>query len=712
MAERPSTREVIEKYSRKLEGEINSDKTSGRFSREYLKFREETIPSFSRYEKWANNLGNIFKVKIAKRDEERVRRNLEIAHLQVTPEQAWGFALISFLAIFFITLILSVGLFLLNISFSQILLVVFLGIMASVFLFYYMSTIPNRLAQRWRLKASSQMVPAILYIVVYMRHTSNLERAIAFAAEHLEAPLSLDLRKVFYDVQIGKHSTIKESLDNYLENWRDYSIEFIESFHLIESSLYESNESQRIRTLEKALQVVLDGVYDRMLKFTHDVRSPLTNVYMLGVILPTLGLALLPLASTLLQGLIKWYHVFVIFNILIPFFVFYLTSQILAKRPGGYGETELLEKHPMYYKYKKNSYYWTALAIALPLFIIAFLPLIFHYTPLPSWIGVASDFDMEDLGLGIFGSGGFFGFDVSGSGPFGLGALLLSLFFPLGLAFMIIFVSKAKTKEMIQQRDYTRQLEREFNSSLFQIGNRLGDGIPAELVFGKIAESARGLRTEDFFRRVNYNIQAQGMSVDKAIFDKHRGALLYYPSSLIATSMKILVESVKKGLTIAAQSLMSISEYVKNIQKINERLKDLLAEIVSDMKSNMTFIAPLMAGVLVGLAAMITSILGRLQALQLSGNDLGNLSNLLNIFDVSQTIPPFYLQIAMGVYLIQIIYILTGTLVTIDSGEDPLQKTFLTGRNVLKGIGLYIVVATMSIIILAVLSGVVLGGLG
>jgi hypothetical protein len=126
----------------------------------------------------------------------------------------------------------------------------------------------------------------------------------------------------------------------------------------------------------------------------------------------------------------------------------------------------------------------------------------------------------------------------------------------------------------------------------------------------------------------------------------------------------------------------------------------------------MTFIAPLMAGVLVGLAAMITSILGRLQALQLSGNDLGNLSNLLNIFDVSQTIPPFYLQIAMGVYLIQIIYILTGTLVTIDSGEDPLQKTFLTGRNVLKGIGLYIVVATMSIIILAVLSGVVLGGLG
>jgi hypothetical protein len=37
-------------------------------------------------------------------------------------------------------------------------------------------------------------------------------------------------------------------------------------------------------------------------------------------------------------------------------------------------------------------------------------------------------------------------------------------------------------------------------------------------------------------------------------------------------------------LLIRAVSLISISEYVKNIQKISERLKDMLAEIISDMK--------------------------------------------------------------------------------------------------------------------------------
>ena len=83
------------------------------------------------------------------------------------------------------------------------------------------------------------MVPAILYIVVYMKHTSNLERAIAFASEHLEGPLALDFKKIFYDVEIGKFATIKQSLDSYLEKWREYAPEFVESIHLIESSLYE-----------------------------------------------------------------------------------------------------------------------------------------------------------------------------------------------------------------------------------------------------------------------------------------------------------------------------------------------------------------------------------------------------------------------------------------------------------------------------------------
>ncbi len=712
-------KDILRKHGARIEQEV---KTSGvenvSYSREYVKFKEEMAPELTRYEKWCRSLGSVIKLKVSEKDKSKVEKHLKIAHLNLEPWQALTLGVMSFFGVFILGLLISVAVALIKGSFTKFpFLFFFLMVMLSLSLFYFVNGYPARLANKWRLKASSQMVPAILYIVVYMRHTPNLEKAIAFASQHLQYPLALDFKKVFYDVSVGKFSTIKESLDNYLETWRDYSVEFIESFHLIESSLFEPDNSRRIATLEKSLQVVLDGVYDKMLKFTHTVRSPLTNVYMLGVVLPTLGLALLPLASAMIGDYLKWHHVFILFTLIVPFFVFYLTDKIMLLRPGGHGESSLLERNPLYSKYKNNKVYLRVFFICLPFFIIGFLPLIFQYTPVPDMLGLQKDYTFSELGLGIFGDEQVFGFVQAGSGvagPFGIGALILSLFIPLGLALFFSMSFKSKTQELIKEREKTKQLEKEFNSSLFQLGNRIGNGVPPELVFGKIAESSRGLRTEDFFKRVNYNIRQMGMSVEKAIFDVIRVAISYYPSDLIATSMRVLIESSKKGLKIAAVSLMSISEYVKNIHKITNRLRDMLAEIVSDMKSNMTFLAPLLSGIVVGLAAMITSILNKLNlsALGESGTaGLGNLDNILSVFELTKMIPPYYLQIAIGIYLIQVIFILTRTLVTIDSGEDKLEKTNKTGRNIKRGILLYFVTALLATLALFVLTSIVLSGL-
>ncbi len=713
-------KEILKKYGAKIEGQIDSKISPTRESVSYEKFKEEISREYSTYERWANTLGNIIKIKPSKKDEERVSKNLEFAHIEVEPWQAIGLAVTSFMTIFLLGLFISVGITLVGgggLS-NFPLLFFFLVTIFSVFVFYFMGQYPERLANKWRLKASSQMVPAILYIVVYMRQSPNLEKAIQFASEHLEYPLALDFKKIFYNVEIGKYSTIKESLDNYLESWRGYSTEFIESFHLIESSLFEPDSSRRISTLEKGLQVVLDGVYEKMLKFSHSVRSPLTNVYMLGVVLPTLGLALIPLASAMIGEILTYVHVFILFNLIVPFMVFYLTDKALTMRPGGYGETTLLENNPLYFKYKNKAPYKKAFLIVFPLIVLSLLPLIFHYTPLPGFIGLQKDYSFSELGLSVFGDGNFFGFidGLTGTkGPFGLGALLLGMFFPISVAIFFSISYKGRTKELMVERKKTKELEGEFNNSLFQLGNRLGNGVPPELVFGKVAESNKGLRTGEFFSKVNYNIRQMGMSVEKAIFDPNRGALRSFPSSLISTSMRILIESSKKGLKIAAVSLISISEYIKNSKKVTTRLKDLLAEITSDMKSNMTFLAPLLSGIVVGLAAMITSILGMLDVGNLASSaNLGALGNLLGpngIFQYKNMIPPYFLQISVGVYLIEVIFILTGTLVTINSGEDPLEKTSKIGINLKRGVGLYFVVALISVLALSILSAVVLGNL-
>ncbi len=700
---KPDVNDILRKYGAKIEGKTGSAPvaTEG-YTSAYASFKQEMAPELSRYEKWCKSLGNIIKLKVSEKDAVKIKKQLDIAHLDIEPWQALGLGVMAFITIFFFGLFFSVANLLItgNFPFLFFILIIF----AAVFLFYYINGYPQRLANKWRLKASSQMVPAILYVVVYMRHTSNLEKAIDFASRNLQYPLSLDFKKVFYNVEIGKFSTIKESLDNYLETWRDYSVEFVESFHLIESSLFEPDEARRIQTLEKSLQVVLDGIYDKMLKFSHEVSAPLTNVYMLAVMLPVLGIALIPLASAMIGGLITATHIFILYNLLIPFIAFFMLDKIMLVRPGGHGESKLLEKNPLYSEYTNKKHYTKAFLICLPLFIIGLIPLLVQ-------MGVISDFTFGQIGLGFFGENvNFFDFK-DGKGPFGVGALFLGMFIPLSVALFFSISYRAKTKNLIKERDKTIQLENEFNGSLFQLGNRLGNGVPPELAFGRVAESSRGLVTEDFFKKVNYNIKQGGMDVDKAIFNSRTGALTYYPSDLIATSMRILIESSKKGLKIAAIALMSISEYVKNIGKIKQRLNDLLAETVSSMKSNMTFLAPLLSGIVVGLAAMITSILNQLNIAQLEGGaELGGISNLTNIFDLTQVIPPYYLQIAIGIYLIQIIFILTGTLVVIDSGDDKLQRTNKIASNLSKGIGLFFITALISTFILFVLSSVVLGG--
>jgi len=717
---RTNVDEILRKHGARIESQIKTSNIGNiDYSREYVKFKDEKSPELNRYERWCNSAGNIIKLKISKKDEVKFRKSFEIAHIEAEPWQALSLSVMIFLLIFFAGVFSSIGIAMIKGGLAEFPLLFFMLVtIISIFLFYYINDYPNRIANRWRLKASSQMVPAILYIVVYMRHTSNLEKAIEFASEHLQAPLSLDFKKIFYNVALGKFPTIKESLDNYLERWRDYSIEFIESFHLIESSLFEPEDSRRIATLEKSLQVVLDGVYDKMLKFTHDVKAPLTNVYMLAIMLPILGIALIPLASAMLGGMIKWPHIIILYNLVIPFLAFFMMDKIMFLRPGGYGETSYLEKNPLYPQYKNKGAFFSAFLICFPLFLIGIFPLIFQFTNLPDLIGLNQALTFGDLGINFpeISEELFFNFiktNTGIAGPFGAGALFLSLFIPLSIALFFSIAYKDRTSLIIKERDKTKQLELEFNNSLFQLGNRLGDGIPPELVFAKVSESSKGLVSGEFFRRVDYNIRNLGMNVEKAIFDSRKGALIFYPSDLIATSMRILTEASKKGLKIAAISLISISEYVKNLQKITERLKDLLAEISSEMKSNMTFLAPLLSGIVVGLALMITSILNKLNLASLSGENIEGLgsqfSGILDIFQVENMIPPYYLQIAIGIYLIQMIFILTRTLVTIDSGEDKLEETYKIGNNLQSGMLFYFFTSLLATFILFILSSIVLG---
>jgi len=691
--------EILNKYKYKLDqrvdlNEVENYDPDDNFSREYTIFRKEALgKSLTTYEKLCKFSESIIKVSPAEKDIDLLKESIRDAHLSISTTGAASFAMLFATLLVFLSLVVGAVSYFLFDNMGMLLLSLIL-ILVSVLLIKPLTNIPIYIANRWRLKASNQMVLCILYIVIYMRHTSNLENAIKFAADHVGNPLSLDLRKVFWDVQTGKYSTLKESLDEYLRRWRKYNLDFVNSFHLIESSLYEPSEERRLELLDKSLEVILNGIYERMLKYAHDLKNPITMLHMLGVILPILGLVIFPLIGVFM-GNVKWYHLFILYNVLLPIIVYNVGMNILSKRPGSYGDVNV----PV--KFKKGVAILASL-LAFVFILIGTSPFIIH--------AINPEFDISfmqsDDGLV---SEKFLDFECSSNGvcvgPFGLGALLISLFIPLGIALALGWYFISKTKEPMKIRDETKKLESEFASALFQLGTRIGDGIPAELAFKDVAKTLEGTPTGKFFEKVHVNLTKNGMSLRSAIFDKENGAILEYPSPLVESSMEVLLESSKKGPKVVAQSLISISNYVNNVHKVNERLKDLLAEIISSMKSQINFMAPVISGIVVGISSMIVGVMSKLDNMmsQVNANGVSgasfDLGSLMELFNKSSAIPGYFFQVVVGIYVIQIIYILSVLSNSIEYGVDKLNEQNSAGKNILKGVLTYLIVAFITIVL-------------
>ncbi len=709
--------QLVEKYKERIKAEFGEAATKSApivSSKEYTDFKEELYPAhYSLYEKGCNIAEKLLKLKADPIKSVKTQKSIDVCHLNVTPSGVTSFAILAalFVVVFGSLITFGIPIFF---GLEPMLFFVIFFFVVGIILVPALQRVPDFMANTWRMKASNQMVQSVFYMVTYMRHTSNIERAIGFAADHLEPPLSLDFRKILWDVETQKFSNIRESANAYLEFWKEWDKDFVEAFHLIESSLYESSEERRLSLLDKALDVILNGTYENMLHYAHDLKSPMTMLHMLGVILPILGLVILPLIVSFMSGdsspFVMLLYIAMLYNVSLPIGVYYLGRNILSKRPAGYGAADISEKEGVKKFGRVNIPLGKKITIGVNPAVISIMilvvALIIGFSPL-----VLHAINAED-----------FAFDQKGNikmleyvcpadqlncrpdqrvGPYGLGAAVLSLMVVLGFGLSLGAYYSLRSKNVIKIREKTKELEEEFSSALFQLGNRLGDGLPAEIAFAKVAETMQGTTSGEFFNLAEKNITKLGMGMEQALFDPKMGALVSFPSPVIESSMKVLIESIKKGPRIAAQALLSMSRYIKEIHRVEERLQDLMSDVIASMKSQIKFLTPAIAGIVIGITSMISTILTRLSAqlLQLSGStDVGGgFGNLLEIFGIG--IPTYHFQIVVGIYVVQIGFILTVLVNGIENGADKLGERYELGKSMINGTLLYCFLAAVVMIL-------------
>jgi len=704
-----------------------SEPEPNRASANYLEFKKTFRPKhLSFYEKLCNFSEGVIKIKPDVKGRPKVEEQIRICHLNATPEGVTSFAYIAPVLIS----IVGIGASYMLVP-NIFIMFLFYFVVMGMFMISILLKLPEFFANTWRLKSSNQMVQSIFYVVTYMRHTSNLELAINFASEHIPPPLSLDLKKVLWDLETQKYGTIKESLDVYLEGWRKYNMEFIESFHLIEGSLYETSEDRRLGLIERALSTMLEETYEKMLHYSHDLKGPITLLYMFGVILPILGLVILPMVANFLTDenltpMILALLIAAMYNVALPMLIYYKGKMILSNRPTGYGDTDITEINPELKKYRNVVFKILGGEVRLsPLIFSGILLFVFVLIGiLPIWMHAVipnfSDPDFSkyiglELNLKLFDYRPAIRDPNTILGPYGLLATMLSVFLVFGVGLSVGTYYKLRSGYLIKLRDRAKDLEQEFSGALFQLGNRLGDGLPAEIAFGKVASMMRETTSGQFMETVSLNITRLGLSLEKAIFDPKVGAILFFPSTIIESSMKVLIESTKKGPIIASQALINVSDYIKQIHRVNERVKDLLADLLSDMKQQVAVLAPAIAGIVVGVTSMIVLIILRLsESLDELGSSVGSnpgsTSQIVTIF--GDPIPTYFFQLIVGIYILQVIYILTIITNGIENGSDSLGEYNALGDNLIRGATLYCVITIVVIFIFSVLATGILSAVG
>ena len=653
------------------------------YSKEYKEFLkgETTLKKLSLYEKLCNISEKTLPISPWKDLTEKYYNAISFSHLNISPRGAFSLVLLAtilsvgiptFLLILF-NITLLPGIF----SLSTALLIAVLG----VTVFYYLYDYPFHFATIFRIKASAEMVMAIIYMTISMRVSPNIENAIEFAAKNLSGPLSVDLHQLLWDMYLRKFDSASTALDSFINKWKRDNSEFAQSLYLIKTSTIES-PSRREKVLDEAVSVMLDGTRERMKNYSQELKTPVTVLNALGILLPVIGLVFLPMIAIFMPETIKPVFIIVGYNIFLPLVVYWLMKTYLEKRPYSFHQPDI-SKHPKFRKQKRWLFPLLGVVIALP-------PIVFG-------------------SYQILSSTKIFSFNM----------LVYSLLISLGISMGIAAYSIFSVIQKLKLRDEIAQIENEFAEVLFQLGNQITRGIPLEKTLKNITPQIQNLKISKFFEKILYNIETFGMTLEQAIFNKENGAIREYPSKLIEAIMHAVVEISKRGMVTASKAMITISSYLKDSHDVEEEMKDMLSEVTSTMQMQAILLAPLSSGIIVALSAMIMNMLVMLKGMvegiygQLTQyGPLGVAGGGLfgSIINLDKIIPVHTFQLIVSIYMIEVVSMLSIFLSIIQNGDENLLKRLSLGKTLMLSFAIYAVVMILSYSVFSVL--IPMAGLG
>ena len=481
---------------------------------------------------------------------------------------------------------------------------------APIAAYVLVASYPEWCARRMRVASLGGAPEAVNYMAMSMRVVPALDRAVEFAAHHSEEPLASRLRQLLWNVYLRSPPGIEAAFLQFAGEWEDSQEDLKRAFFAIGSASSEQTEAGLDRILDKARRIAFEGTKARIMEYAAGLRGPTTVLFALGVLLPVIIGAMLPMLS--LGGLSPripgaggppsgsdlTVPIVLMMDFLFPAGAFAYAYHILGNRPGT-----ARASGPKLSLRRRDA------LIAVVLVISAILAVTFA------------------------------------RGPF---AAFVPLWLVIGAGIVYIVPG---LRDLELRRRENAKLEAQFPDALFLLGSRIAEGVPAERALQMTADATRGSEVATLFGRIVRALQISREGLEEILFAKD-GVLRDVPSRTVRAAFRMIVEVSRKDPASAGKTIVETSTYLRDLRDVDREINRDLSSVVDAMQTTGAFFAPMVLGVTCALYGLLSRAFSRLIVLGLS--------------------PDAFLGV-VGVYLILAVAVITYFRVGIARGRDVVE---------------------------------------
>ncbi len=633
-----------EAFEKVNEARIRGDDTTREFRRAESKYKEA--------KKKMEKAEAVFK-------QEKFRAAVDFLSWDIDEFDVMAVSQIMTMIVFAINAVATIPIFMIYGATSLMYAIPFVFIFPLIVLGFF-ATYPENLAQRVRIQSLGRAPEAINYLVMSMRLSPTLDKAIMFTGNHTDEPLASEFKKLTWDLMMRKYNNIEDGLVDFASRWGQWNEDFRRALYAIRTATLERTEEGLKRTLDKANDIILTGTKTRMEGYAASLSGPTMIVFALGVLLPLIMGSMLPMLSMNMGDMMNFdatgmentleagdsveeYNIMpivLLLDVVFPVITLVYSYYVLGNRPGTTSPPDI--KSPFDTKQKRTIGF---AALLITICIGAFgLPVVY-----------------EKVGIDMFG----------------VTPLVVGI--SVGASFYLVTTTRYQKKK----RDETKKLEAEFPDALFQLGSRISEGEPLESAFQKVADTLKGTMVAELFATISYNLKMTRAPLNEILFNRNIGVLKDVPSRTIRATMETVVEAVQKDASTAGQTIVTISNYLRDMIQVDQEIKNSLSSVVDMMKTTAILFAPIVMGITIGLYFMLY-------------NQFQDLPFTSSMMDPSDFV------LIIGVYLLMVVGITGYFAVGIQNGIDTIEAKY--------SIGISLPVAAITFSIVTILSQSLMGG--